>query len=946
MYAFSIAMQFAFATLLPVLTSVVLTKLAKRPWLANASYWQQQTLYGLIFGLIAIFGTEFGINTNDATMNVRDAAPLVAGLYFGSPAGIIAGLIGGIERWFSVLWGRGMFTRVACSVATIAVGFYGAFLNRYLFNERKPSWPLALAVGMVAEVLHLLLVFLTNLDDATRAFLVVQACSLPMISCNAISVALSGAAISLAHGQKLLQRNGQRDISQRIQVGMLGVVAVGFVATVGFTFVLQQSNVQSDATNTLGLAIADVVSDTRDISDDRILESALQAASAIPNIERSRKADLTKLADNLDVSEIHVVDKKGIIVSSNVPSLVGFDMASGKQSAAFLTLLPGGEATSLVQEYQPMTADSTQWRKYAGVGIADGFVQVGYDSSHFLTNIGAMVQSAVRNRHIGKDGFFVVLAQTDRIAGLRSDKSVSDINAKTLRQATDAHEPQTAFELDLHGETYYAMYDDVEGFRIIALLPFAEATQARDLAVLVTSFMEVLVFAALFAAIYLLIKNVVVRSIWQVNGTLDQITSGDLEAQVDVRDSTEFSSLSDDINRTVAALRQAIANERTRIERDLVTAKTIQESALPSAFPPFPEIDAFDIYASMNAAREVGGDFYDFFLIDDHTLGFLIADVSGKGIPASLFMMAAKSELSNYMKSGMDLAEAVRSANWDLNQGNEAGMFVTVWAATLDYHSGLLTYVNAGHNPPLLRHDGKWIWLSKKSGLFLGVFDMVKYRSDSIQLSVGDQIFLYTDGVNEAFNVDEEEFGNDRLEAFLSAHVNQHPHMLIDLLRSELRSWAYGAEQSDDITMLCLEYGVPPEVTGSITVLATNEGIDEIRLRMHYELSQLQCPEAVQSQIDLVVEELISNICKHGYKHTDEPGEVQVAYAYNANPSTIVISVTDWGVPFDPLGYQQPKNAAGINESGIGIRLVINNVDDISYVRDDDCNVIAFTKSW
>ena len=146
--------------------------------------------------------------------------------------------------------------------------------------------------------------------------------------------------------------------------------------------------------------------------------------------------------------------------------------------------------------------------------------------------------------------------------------------------------------------------------------------------------------------------------------------------------------------------------------------------------------------------------------------------------------------------------------------------------------------------------------------------------------------------------------------------------------------------------MLCLEYGVPPEVTGSITVLATNEGIDEIRLRMHYELSQLQCPEAVQSQIDLVVEELISNICKHGYKHTDEPGEVQVAYAYNANPSTIVISVTDWGVPFDPLGYQQPKNATGINESGIGIRLVINNVDDISYVRDDDCNVIAFTKSW
>ena len=197
----------------------------------------------------------------------------------------------------------------------------------------------------------------------------------------------------------------------------------------------------------------------------------------------------------------------------------------------------------------------------------------------------------------------------------------------------------------------------------------------------------------------------------------------------------EFAHLSGGINATVDALKESIEEAETRIDRELTTAKAIQENALPSTFPPFPEIDRFDIYASMNPAREVGGDFYDFFLIDDHTLGFLVADVSGKGIPAALFMMAAKTEVGNYMASGMDLAQAVQSANYHLCQGNDAGMFVTVWAATLDYETGELTYVNAGHNPPLLRHDGQWSWLRKRSGLFVGTFETAKYRTYTLQLT-------------------------------------------------------------------------------------------------------------------------------------------------------------------------------------------------------------------
>ena len=941
-----IVLQFAFATLLPVFAGATLTVLSQRSPLCRMGYWPRQILYGIVFGIIAVFGTEFGINTHDATMNVRDAAPMVAGLYFGSPAGIIAGIIGGVERWFSVLWGRGMFTRVACSVATIAVGFYAALLNRIVFNNKKPSWPLALTVGMVAEVLHLLLVFLTNFDQASHAFKVVQACSVPMVSCNGISVALSGAAIAIASGHSIRRAHTTRDISQTIQSGMLAVVAVGFIATVGFTFTLQQSISVSETTQTLELEIRDVREDIHNASDENLLDITKGAAILVPTVAEATNDQLAGIADSLDVAEISVIDSTGTIVASSSDYLVGFDMHSGQQSRAFLDLLPNGRSDSYVQSYRPMTIDETQLRKYAGVRIDGGFVQVGYDSEQFLDDISSQVQESVANRHVGSTGFLVVFGENGTLVGTRGDIVLREEDTSRILRNADAAPRSTVFETNYRSKKFFAMHEDVEGLHMVAMLPVEEAIEARDLAVLVTSFMEVIVFAALFAAIYVLIHHVVVSSIWEVNGTLQKITSGDLEAKVNVRDSTEFASLSDDINRTVGALRDAIAAESARIERDLATAKAIQQSALPTTFPPFPEIHAFDIYASMNAAREVGGDFYDFFLIDDHTLGFLIADVSGKGIPASLFMMSAKSELANYMRSGMNLAEAVHSANWNLCQGNDAGMFVTVWAATLNYSTGELTYVNAGHNPPLLRHDGKWEWLKKKGGLFLGTFETAKYRQSSLTLELGDELLLYTDGVNEAFSVDEEEYGNDRLEEFLNNHANLHPHVLVEMLRADVRRWAHGAEQSDDITILSLEYGVPPEVSGNISVPATLEGLAILKRRLHFELSQLQCPENVQAHIDLTVEELFTNIYQYGYVEKDESNKVQLSYLYSTNPIGIVISITDWGVPFNPLSWDGPKEGVGDEVTGMGIALAGAKVDDMTYIRDEDRNIVAFRKLW
>ena len=927
-----IVLQFVYSTLLPVLVSWALVRFDDRLRFERVGYWRRQIFYGIVFGVVAISATEFGIDTQDATMNVRDAAPLVAGFYFGSPAGIIAGMIGGVERWFSVYWGRGMFTRLGCSLATFSMGFAAAFLNWGFLEHRKPGNFLALIAGMFAEILHLFLVLLTNLDEPSRALSVVKACSIPMTLCSGIAVALSGIVISLAKGENPFPKTETHDISQVIQKPLFCVVVVGLIISGGITSRFQRKMSYQDMEDTLILAISDVEADTRDDSDENLLAITRSVARDLPSVEVALKADLSKMAKEHGVSEIYIVDRRGIIVASNEEKYIGFDMSSGEQSAAFLELLPSGRGTYHVQDYGPIAADSSVWRKFAGARIKDGFVQVSYDADLFRNDLASKVRRSVTNCHVGHNGFMIVFSDDGTLVGTRVDAYVPRKDSTSILSEALTKNEEEAFKTTLNGEPYYAMRRDVEGFHFVAMLPVQETAEALEFTMLIMSYMLAIVFATLFAVIYILIRLVVVRSIWDVNDTLHQITSGNLEARVDVRGSTEFASLSDDINETVGALREAIAAEGARIEADLATASAIQSSALPQTFPPFPDVDAFDIYASMNPAREVGGDFYDFFLIDDHTLGFLIADVSGKGIPASLFMMAAKSELSNYMRSGMDLAEALQCANQNLCRGNDSGMFVTVWAATLDYETGNLVFVNAGHNPPLLRHGGSWSWIKQKGGLFLGTFDTARYRSASIVLEPSDELLLYTDGVNEAFSPTEEQYGDERLESFLASHASLHPHVLIDELNTDLRQWANGAEQSDDITMLCLEYGVEPEKSGEFFISASETGLDDLQRRMHYELSYAQCPSDVQSQIDIVVEYLIKSAYTYAYRNSGE-GDIRVAYRCGKSPDAVVISVSDWGKPFNALISNDLPNAA-------------TRMDDIAYIRDGEINVVAFRKTW
>ena len=248
-------------------------------------------------------------------------------------------------------------------------------------------------------------------------------------------------------------------------------------------------------------------------------------------------------------------------------------------------------------------------------------------------------------------------------------------------------------------------------------------------------------------------------------------------------------------------------NELTSIKGDLAVAREIQQAILPRIFPPFPEETAsMDIAASMNAAKDVGGDFYDFFRIDSDHIGFTIADVSGKGVPAAIFMAVARTLLRATGIRAVSPAECMTYANALLSQEAVNNMFVTVFYGIYNIRTGEVTYANAGHNPPyLVRADGSVEMLPLSKDIVAGAFDDFQYSQESLQLEPGDTLLLYTDGVTEAINTEDKEYGEGRLEKQLAQCSNLSCQEIIDKVKDDVKAFAGEAEQSDDITLFALK---------------------------------------------------------------------------------------------------------------------------------------------
>ena len=465
--------------------------------------------------------------------------------------------------------------------------------------------------------------------------------------------------------------------------------------------------------------------------------------------------------------------------------------------------------------------------------------------------------------------------------------------------------------------------------------------------------LEIVIFAILFVVLVILLNKVVVKSLVTVNRSLNTITGGDLDEKVEVRDTYEFDNLSTGINEMVDRMKEYIAEAAARIDADLEVAKAIQSSALPSVFPAFPERKEFRLFASMVAAKEVGGDFYDYYMLDDHTLGFLIADVSGKSIPGAMFMMTSKAVIKSFAERGLPVEEVFTLANEKLCEGNDAEMFLTAWLGFLDLSTGIVRVANAGHNPPILIRDGRAEYVVLKPGLMLAGMEGMVYKEQTVQLQKGDILYLYTDGVTEAMDPEENFYGEDRLRQLLS-FGREYPHpsrecgivqAICETVSKDLADFVQGAEQSDDITMLCIRYmgGSPVK---EITLEAIPDNVDRAIEFIEEKLDEYGCGIKEKAAIDVAVDEIFSNIAHYAY--APNTGSATVRVNLLTDPHAVEITFIDEGVPYDPLAKPDPDIEQPLEDrpiGGMGIFIVKQSMDAVDYEYRDGKNILTIKKN-
>ena len=507
--------------------------------------------------------------------------------------------------------------------------------------------------------------------------------------------------------------------------------------------------------------------------------------------------------------------------------------------------------------------------------------------------------------------------------------------------------------------TYYA-YAPIEttGWKLCIAIPESVILEP------VRSVQRTVIFTvALFLTALLIILAIVFTAVRKFSARLtnpivalghdvEKISGGNLDYRAEIHENDEVGDLAKNFNDMAASLKEYIKNlayvtaEKERIGAELNVATQIQADMLPRIFPPFPDRNEFDIYASMNPAKEVGGDFYDFFFIDDDHLAVVIADVSGKGVPAALFMVIAKTLIKNRALLGGTPAEILHDVNEQLCEGNDAELFVTVWLGILEISTGNVKAVNAGHEYPAIKRVGGLYEISRtKHSPAVATMEGMNFREHEFVLNPGDTVFLYTDGVPEATNGKDELLGNDRMIEALNKTVNTSAEDILASMKTYVENFTGDAPQFDDVTMICLKYFGGESFVKELNVTADKKNLDKVIAFVDEQLEVHDCAPKIQMQVDIAVEELFVNIANYAY--SPESGGATVRVEIKEHPLSVEITFIDNGVPYDPLAKPDPDVTLSAEErdiGGLGIYMVKKSMDNISYEYKEGRNILKIEK--
>jgi sigma-B regulation protein RsbU (phosphoserine phosphatase) len=673
---------------------------------------------------------------------------------------------------------------------------------------------------------------------------------------------------------------------------------------------------------------------------------------------------LKQITDDTVLDEIWITDEKGhaYLRNSDVDFTFSPDPKEQPQAHVFWPLLTG-EAKRVIQEARQREVDP-QVFKYVGVAGVDKprIVQVGYN---------AALLEQLRQR-LGLKRLITQLVSEGSVIAIRVlDKNMTTVEyaeSVGLGKLRDPTQRELANILDLARTGRAKSFlegsflnvvapigdegGELKGGAILVTLPTDQlwATLRNEAALALGVSGVVLILGSLFAVLG---ANSISRPIAELTEMTRRIAGGDFTQRIDTRATNEIGTLAASFNEMTRRLNQSIEHlkettaAKERIESELQIAHEIQMSMVPTVFPPFPDRHEFDIFATLAPAKEVGGDFYDFFLIGDDHVCFAVGDVSGKGVPASLFMAVTKTMFRTTAGNVGTPGEILARLNAEICRDNESCYFVTLFCAILNIRTGEVDYSNAGHNLPYRLHRDGADRLANIGGGALGLLEQSTYPSGRLVLTPGEGLLLYTDGVTEAMDTGGTQYSERRLERFLASRNGPAPRRTVDDLIDDVRRFAGGVPQSDDITVLALHYlGATQKTTEHVELKLSNRLSELERLgqaltefgRQH----KLTVP--VVRTLNLAVEEIFTNIVSHAY--TDKR-EHEIGVSLSMQPGAVRIDVEDDGVPFNPLEAPEVDTTKPLEErtiGGLGIHLVRKLMDEMEYKRENARNLLTMTK--
>ena len=452
-------------------------------------------------------------------------------------------------------------------------------------------------------------------------------------------------------------------------------------------------------------------------------------------------------------------------------------------------------------------------------------------------------------------------------------------------------------------------------------------------------------------AYYYYVRRILIRPLGTLHHAAIGLVEGGMEGlpsfQAEVHTGDELEELAHSFQYMVSELNEYIQDlsrvtaEKERIGAELDVARHIQASMLPCIFPAFPERHEFDIYASMTPAKEVGGDFYDFFLVDDDHLALVMADVSGKGVPAALFMMISKTLLKSAAQSGLSPKAVLEKVNDQLCENNDAEMFVTVWLGILEISTGKMKCANAGHEyPAVMRRGGDFALLKDKHGFVLAGMEGARYREYELELAVGDRLVVYTDGVPEATDAANTLYGTDRMLAALNTAKDGSCRQTLEALHRDVDAFVGGADQFDDITMLCIERRDTMPVMKKTSLAPSLDRLPEAVAFFEDILSAADVPMKIIARVNVAVDEIFSNIARYS-------GATAVTLGCALSDGRVTLRFSDNGRPYDPTEKPDPDTTLSAEErdvGGLGIFMVKKTMDAVSYEYADGLNILTLVK--